>query len=65
MKLADAFGMVVGPERNVSFRAYDGSTFGPQDHDAILEITTPRAIEYLASSPSQLGIARAYTCHCY
>jgi cyclopropane-fatty-acyl-phospholipid synthase len=60
VKLADAFNMVVGPERNVSFRAYDGSTFGPQDHDAILEITTPRAIQYLASAPSQLGIARAY-----
>ncbi len=60
MKLADAFSMVAGPDRNVSFRAYDGSTFGPQDHDAILEINTPRAIEYLAAAPSQLGLARAY-----
>ena len=60
MKLADAFSLVAGTQRNVSFRAYDGSTFGPQDHDAIIEINTPRAVEYLASAPSQLGIARAY-----
>ena len=60
MKLADAFSLVAGTQRNVSFRAYDGSTFGPQDHDAIIEINTPRALEYLAASPGQLGLARAY-----
>ncbi len=60
MKLADAFSLVAGTQRNVSFRAYDGSTFGPQDNDAIIEINTPRAVEYLAASPGQLGLARAY-----
>ena len=60
MKLADAFSLIVTPDRNVSFRAYDGSTSGPQDNDVILEIRTPRAVEYLASAPSQLGLARAY-----
>ena len=60
MKLADAFSLVAGTQRNVSFRAYDGSSFGPQDHDAIIEINTPRALEYLAASPGQLGLARAY-----
>lgn len=60
MKLADAFSLVAGTQRNVSFRAYDGSTFGPQDNDAIIEVKTPRAVEYLAAAPSQLGLARAY-----
>jgi cyclopropane-fatty-acyl-phospholipid synthase len=60
VKLADAFSLVAGTQRNVSFRAYDGSTFGPQDNDAIIEINTPRAVEYLAASPGQLGLARAY-----
>lgn len=60
MKLADAFGMIVGSERNVSFRAYDGSTFGPQDNDVIMEVTSPRGVAFLAGAPSQLGLARAY-----
>lgn len=60
MNLADAFSLIAGTQRDVSFRAYDGSTFGPQDHDAIIEINTPRAVEYLAASPGQLGLARAY-----
>ena len=60
MNLADAFSLIAGTQRNVSFRAYDGSTFGPQDNDAIIEINTPRAVEYLAASPGQLGLARAY-----
>jgi len=60
VKLADAFSLVAGTQRNVSFRAYDGSTFGPQDHDAIIEINTPRALQYLAAAPGQLGLARAY-----
>lgn len=60
MNLADAFSLIAGTQRNVSFRAYDGSRFGPQDNDAIIEINTPRAVEYLAASPGQLGLARAY-----
>ena len=60
MNLADAFSLIAGTQRNVSFRAYDGSSFGPQDNDAIIEINTPRAVEYLAASPGQLGLARAY-----
>lgn len=60
MNLAQAFALVVGPDRGVSFRAYDGSTFGPQDHDSIMEVTSPLALEYLARSPGQLGLARAY-----
>ncbi|MSW11750.1 MAG: SAM-dependent methyltransferase, partial [Actinobacteria bacterium] len=60
MKLADAFTIVVPPERGVAFRAYDGSTAGPEDAPVALEILDPKAVEYLAGSPSQLGLARAY-----
>jgi cyclopropane-fatty-acyl-phospholipid synthase len=60
VKLADAFSMIVPPERGVGFRAFDGSSSGPQDGDVIMEVRSPRAVEYLASSPNQLGLARAY-----
>ena len=60
MKLADAFSMVVPAERGVGFRAYDGSSAGPQDGDVLMEVRSPRAVEYLAGSPNQLGLARAY-----
>jgi cyclopropane-fatty-acyl-phospholipid synthase len=60
MRLADAFQMVVPAERGVGFRAYDGSTAGPANAEVTLEIRSPRAVQYLASAPSQLGLARAY-----
>lgn len=60
MKLAEAFQMIVPAERGVAFRAYDGSSCGPADAAVTLEVRNPRAVEYLASSPGQLGLARAY-----
>ena len=60
MKLAEAFSMVVPAERGVGFRAYDGSTAGPINADVVLEVRSPRAVQYLAGAPSQLGLARAY-----
>jgi cyclopropane-fatty-acyl-phospholipid synthase len=60
MRLADAFSIVVPAERGVGFRAYDGSTAGPANADVVLEVRSPRAVQYLASAPSQLGLARAY-----
>ena len=60
MKLADAFSLIVPAERGVGFIAYDGSTSGPADAAVTLEVRTPRAVEYVASSPNQLGLARAY-----
>ena len=59
MNLAEVFGMVVTDKRGVGFRAYDGSQFGPQD-GVVLEAKSPLAVEYLAGSPNQLGLARAY-----
>jgi cyclopropane-fatty-acyl-phospholipid synthase len=60
MKLADAFSLIVPAERGVGFTAYDGSTSGPANPAVTVELRTPRAVEYIASSPNQLGIARAY-----
>ena len=60
MQLAEAFSILVPAERGVGFRAYDGSTAGPVDADVVLEVRSPRAVAYLASAPSQLGLARAY-----
>lgn len=60
MTLAQAFELIVPAERGVGFRAYDGSSAGPADAVVTLDMRTPRAVEYLASSPNQLGLARAY-----
>ena len=60
MKLAEACSLIVPAERGVGFIAYDGSTSGPADPAVTLEVRTPRAVEYIASSPNQLGLARAY-----
>lgn len=60
MRLADAFSMIVPEERGVGFRAYDGSVAGPVNAVVTLDVRSPRAVQYFASSPSQLGLARAY-----
>lgn len=60
MKLAEAFAMIVPADRGVGFRAYDGSTAGPADAEVVLDVRSPRAVEYFAGAPSQLGLARAY-----
>ncbi|MDS1271149.1 class I SAM-dependent methyltransferase [Lipingzhangella sp. LS1_29] len=60
MRLAEIFERVVGPESSVAFRAYDGSTAGPQDADVTVVVRTPVALHYLAQAPGALGLTRAY-----
>ena len=60
MKLAEVFSLVVPAARGVAFRAYDGSSAGPANAKVTLEVKNRRAVEYIASSPNQLGLARAY-----
>lgn len=60
MKLADIFAMVAGDDTDVEFVAYDGSRAGRSGSDVRIEVRNPRAISYFASSPGQLGLARAY-----
>jgi cyclopropane-fatty-acyl-phospholipid synthase len=60
MGLADVFERAVGGNASVEFRAYDGSRAGKPGADVRIEVRSPLAVSYLASSPGALGLARAY-----
>jgi cyclopropane-fatty-acyl-phospholipid synthase len=44
----------------VEFRAFDGSTAGPQDAPVRITVRSPVAVSYLAQAPGALGLARAF-----
>ena len=58
--LADLFGMVVDDGAPVAFQAFDGSAAPRQGAVGVVEVRTPRAVQYLATAPGELGLARAY-----
>lgn len=60
MGLAEVFPKILGDDLPVEFRAYDGSRAGRAGADVRLDVRTPMAISHLASSPDELGLARAY-----
>ncbi|MBO0839911.1 MAG: class I SAM-dependent methyltransferase, partial [Sciscionella sp.] len=60
MRLADMFDVVVGDAAGVEFVGYDGSRAGQIGAPVRLELRSPIALSYFASSPGQLGLARAY-----
>ncbi|MEU9884645.1 cyclopropane-fatty-acyl-phospholipid synthase family protein [Sphaerisporangium sp. NPDC051011] len=60
MTLAQIFEKIVGPEANVAFAAYDGSKAGRSDAIVRIEVKSPIAVAYLAQSPGEMGLARAY-----
>ena len=60
MKQADVFRCLISEQAPIAFRGYDGSTAGPRDALATLEIRKPEAVRYVATAPSDLGLARAY-----
>ncbi|MDH2428200.1 cyclopropane-fatty-acyl-phospholipid synthase [Sphaerisporangium sp. TRM90804] len=60
MTLAQIFEKIVGPEANIEFAAYDGSKAGPSSAVVRIEVKTPIAVAYLAKSPGEMGLARAY-----
>ncbi|GGL00101.1 cyclopropane-fatty-acyl-phospholipid synthase [Sphaerisporangium melleum] len=60
MTLAQIFEKIVGPEANVEFAAYDGSKAGPPGASVRIEVKSPIAVAYLAQSPGEMGLARAY-----
>jgi cyclopropane-fatty-acyl-phospholipid synthase len=60
MKLAEVFQLVVGGDTPVQFRGFDGSQIGPADAEVSVEIRSSRALSYLATSPGDVGLARAY-----
>lgn len=60
LTIAEIFETLVEGEVPIRFTAYDGSATGPQDSPYALNIETPRGINYLATAPGDLGMARAY-----
>ena len=44
----------------VQVEAYDGSRAGPSDAKVRLVLRSPRALSYLVTAPSELGLARAF-----
>jgi cyclopropane-fatty-acyl-phospholipid synthase len=60
MTLAEVFTSLIAERAPVAFRAYDGSSAGPDDAVATMEIRSPEAVSYIATAPGDLGLARAY-----
>jgi cyclopropane-fatty-acyl-phospholipid synthase len=60
MRLSEIFERLVDREVPVGFRAYDGSAAGPADAETVVEVRSPQALRYIATSPGELGLARAY-----
>ena len=57
--LAELLSTVLG-DAPVAIEAYDGSRSGPADAPVRLVLRSPRALSYLISAPSSLGLARAF-----
>ena len=51
---------VLKEDAPVCIEAFDGSTFGPEDADLQVRVTSPKAIYQLASNLNEIGLARAY-----
>ncbi|MFE3441977.1 class I SAM-dependent methyltransferase [Nocardia sp. NPDC059180] len=60
LTIAEIFETLIDGEVPIRFTAYDGSATGPADSEFTLNIETPRGINYLATAPGDLGMARAY-----
>ena len=58
--VATVLSEVVAPDLPLAFEAYDGSRAGPADALCTIRIRDPRALNYVATAPSDLGLARAY-----
>jgi cyclopropane-fatty-acyl-phospholipid synthase len=59
-QIAPVLASVVAPDAPVAFEAFDGSRTGPSDATIRVLVTDPRALNYIATAPSDLGLARAY-----
>ncbi|WP_166641477.1 class I SAM-dependent methyltransferase [Amycolatopsis sp. SID8362] len=58
--VGEVFERLLGPRATVSITAYDGSSSGPADAPVAIQVRSPLALDYLMSSPGDLGLARAY-----
>ncbi len=59
-QLADIFQQLVDDRAAVRFRAFDGSAIEPEHAVGSIEVRRPRALRYIATAPSELGLTRAY-----
>ncbi|GAS99504.1 cyclopropane-fatty-acyl-phospholipid synthase [Mycolicibacterium canariasense] len=60
LTLAEILEIFAGGDLPLKFTAYDGSTAGPADAPVGLDLKNPRGTTYLATSPGELGLVRAY-----
>ncbi|WP_067477686.1 class I SAM-dependent methyltransferase [Nocardia amamiensis] len=60
LSIAEIFETLVEGDVPIRLTAYDGSAAGPENSEFALDIKTPRGINYLATAPGDLGMARAY-----
>ncbi|WP_406269056.1 class I SAM-dependent methyltransferase [Nocardia sp. NBC_00881] len=60
LSIAEIFETLIEGTIPIRLTAYDGSATGPEDSQFALDIKTPRGINYLATAPGDLGMARAY-----
>ncbi|MDE3203378.1 MAG: class I SAM-dependent methyltransferase [Acidobacteriota bacterium] len=59
-KIASVLSDVVAQGLPLAFVAFDGSRAGPSDAMCTIRINDARALNYVATAPSDLGLARAY-----
>lgn len=59
-RVADVLAEVVAPGLPLAFEAYDGSRAGPADASCRIVVRDPRALNYVATAPGDLGLSRAY-----
>lgn len=60
LSIAEIFETLLDGPVPIRLTCYDGSTAGPADSEFGLEILTPRGVNYIATAPGDLGMARAY-----
>ncbi len=60
LTIAEIFESLVDGPVPIRLSAHDGSNTGPADSTYSLEILNPRGINYIATAPGDLGMARAY-----
>src|SRR4051794_13512826 len=57
--VADLLNEVLGAPP-LRIEAYDGSAAGPRDAGVCVRLSSPKALSYLLTAPSSLGLARAF-----
>jgi cyclopropane-fatty-acyl-phospholipid synthase len=60
LSIAEIFETLLEGEVPIRFSAYDGSSTGAADSEFGLEIKNARGMNYIATAPGDLGMARAY-----